>query len=84
MSLRRPADDAVLTGEEVQLIRQALVTCSRVLTWAGEHAGPQFRDAVAGAAEAAAGERRCPGWLEYTVSLAIDYLDFAPAARGRR
>jgi hypothetical protein len=26
------------------------------------------------------GDRRSPGWLEYAVSLSIDYLDFAPAA----
>jgi hypothetical protein len=83
MTLRHPDQDAVLTGEEAAMIRQALAACSRVLTWAGQYAGPQFRQAVADATEAAAGDRRSPSWLEYTVSLGIDLLDFAPA-RSRR
>jgi len=78
MRLRADHQAAVLPAEEITLIRQALAACSQVLTWAGQHAGPQFRDVVADAAEAAAGDRRSPGWLEYAVSLSIDYLDFAP------
>jgi len=81
MSLRRSYEDAVLTGEEVQLIRQVLSASYRTLTWAREQAGPQYREAVGEATTAATGEHHCPGWLETMLCLAIDYLDFAPSAR---
>ena len=83
MTLRRDYQDAVLTCEEITLIRRALATCSQVLTWAEQHSGPQFRAAVA-EASAAAGLPRSPSGLGYDVNLAIDYLDFAPAARNTR
>jgi hypothetical protein len=83
MTLRRAREDAVLTGEEVAMIRQALAACSTVLTWAGQHGSLQLETVVAGAAEAA-GPGRSPGGLACRVSLAIDYLDFAPAARSTR
>jgi hypothetical protein len=83
MTLRRAHDDAVLTSEEIAMIRQALAACSRVLTWAGQHGSLQLETVVAEAAEAA-GLGRSPGGLAYRVSLAIDYLDFAPAARRTR
>jgi hypothetical protein len=83
MTLRRAHDDAVLTSEEIALIRQALTACSDVLTWAGQHGSLQLETAVTEVAEAA-GLGRSPGALVCKVNLAIDYLDFAPAARGRR
>jgi hypothetical protein len=83
MTLRRAHDDAVLTSEEIAMIRQALAACSRVLTWAGQHRSLQLETVVAEAAEAA-GLGRSPGGLAYRVSLAIDYLDFAPTARRTR
>jgi hypothetical protein len=83
MTLRATHQDAVLTGEEIAVIRQALAACSKVLGWAGQHDDPRFRAAVAEATEAA-GLSRSPSGLAYQVSLAIDYLDFAPAARRTR
>jgi hypothetical protein len=83
MTLRRAREDAVLTSEEAAMIRQALAACSTVLTWAGQHGSLQLQTVVAEAAEAA-GLGRSPGGLAYRVSLAIDYLDFAPAARSTR
>jgi hypothetical protein len=79
MTLRQPCEDALLSSEEITVIRQALSACSKLLTWAGEHGGPTFAEAAADAAEAA-GLGRSPGALAYRASLAIDYLDFAPAA----
>jgi hypothetical protein len=80
MSLRRPDEDALLTSEEIEMIRRALTTCSNLLAWAGAHASADFREAVIAASEHA-GRSRSPGGLHYDVNLAIDYLDFAPAAR---
>jgi hypothetical protein len=80
---RRDHEDAVLTGEEIAVIRQALAACSKVLGWAARHDDPQFRAAVAEASQAA-GLSRSPSGLGYDVSLAIDYLDFAPAVRRTR
>ena len=80
MTLRAPHQDAVLTGEEIAVIRRALIACSDVLTWAGRHGDTQFREVLADATQAAEGHRS-PGGLAYHVNLAIDYLDFAPAAR---
>jgi hypothetical protein len=83
MTLRRAHQDAVLTSQEAAIIRQALAACSRVLTWAGQHGSLQLETIVAEAAEAA-GLGRSPGGLACQVSLAIGYLDFAPAARSTR
>lgn len=83
MTLRRARQDAVLTGEEAAMIRQALAACSNVLAWAARHGSLQLETVVTQAAEAA-GLGRSPGALACQVNLAIDYLDFAPAARSRR
>jgi hypothetical protein len=83
MTLRRTHEDALLTGEEITVIRQALAACSNLLAWAGAHADPDFRAAVIQASQAA-GHGRSPRGLYYDVNLAIDYLDFAPAARSAR
>lgn len=37
MSLRRAHDDAVLTSEEIAMIRYALSASSNLLTWAAQH-----------------------------------------------
>ena len=83
MTLRRPGEDAVLASEEIAMVRGVLVSCSNLLAWAGAHAGPDFAAAVIQASELA-GDSRSPGALYYDVSLAIDCLDFAPAARSTR
>ena len=83
MSLRRPDQDAVLASEEIAVVRQVLVSCSHLLAWAGAHAGPAWHQAAA-EITVAAGQGRTAGGLYYDVNLAIDYLDFAPAARSRR
>jgi hypothetical protein len=83
MTLRRPGQDAVLTSEEIAMLRGVLVCCSHVLAWAGAHAGPGYHQAVADIT-GAAGRGRTAGALYYDVSLAVDYLDFAPAARNSR
>jgi hypothetical protein len=80
MTLRRAPEPAVLTSEEIAVIRSALTACSQVLYWAERHGGPQFRAALDQATRAADGGRT-RGRLRYDVNLAIDYLDFAPAAR---
>jgi hypothetical protein len=83
MTLRAPHQDAVLSSEEVAVIRRALTACSQVLTWAGQHGDQEFGAMLADLTRAAEGNRS-PGGLAWNVSLAIDYLDFAPAAGGRR
>ena len=83
MTLRRAHQDAMLTAQEIAVLRQALVACSNVLTWAGQHGSLQLETVVAPAAEAA-GLGLSPGALACRVNLAIDYLDFAPAARSTR
>jgi len=80
MTLRAPHQDAKLSSEEIEVIHGALTACSQVLYRAARHGGPQFRTALDQATRAAAGGRTA-GHLRYDVSLAIDYLDFAPAAR---
>ena len=80
MSMRQPYQDAVLAAEDIAMIRLALTACSQLLGWAGQHGGPELQAAMAGAAEAA-GISRSPSALGCAVSLAIDYLDFAPARR---
>jgi hypothetical protein len=79
MTLRAPDQDIRLTSEDTELIRGALVACSQLLRWAGRYHGA----ALAEATRAAEGGRT-PGQLRYDVSLAIDYLDFAPSVRSRR
>ena len=83
MTLRQPHQDAVLFSEEIPVIRQALAACSTLLAWAQDNGGPQFRQAVAEATQAA-GLSRSPSGLAYDISLAIDVLDFADAARSGR
>ena len=43
MTLRRAHEDAVLTAEEIAMIRQALAACSNVLTWAAQHGSLQLQ-----------------------------------------
>jgi len=83
MTLRAPHQDTVLTSEEIAMIRRVLAACSQVLTWAGQHGDQEFREMLAEVTRAAEGNRS-PGGLACYVSLAIDYLDFAPPAGGRR
>jgi hypothetical protein len=83
MTLRRAHQNAVLTAEEMTMIRQALAACSNVLSWAAQHGSLQLETVVTEAAEAA-GLGRSPGALACQVNLAIDYLDFAPAAGRQR
>jgi hypothetical protein len=80
MTLRRPGEDAVLTSEEITMVRAVLVSCSNLMAWAGAHAGPAWHEAAA-EITAAAGRGRTAGGLYYDVNLAIDYLDFAAPAR---
>ena len=82
MTLRRADEDAVLTAEQIAMIRQVLAGCSRVLTWARQHGSLELETVVAQAAEAAG--LGCSPGLACQLSLAIDYLDFAPAARSTR
>ena len=77
MTLRRPCEDAVVPAADVAMIRQVLGACADLIAWAERHCCPQF-------AAAAAGFSRAPGALAGEASLAIDYLDFAPAARSAR
>ena len=83
MSLRRADEDALLTSEEIAMVRQVLVSCSNLLAWAGAHAGPAWHEAAA-EITAAAGRGRTAGGLYYDVNLAIDYLDFAAPAGSSR
>ena len=83
MTLRRLGQDAVLTSEEIAMVRQVLVSCSNLLAWAGAHAGPAWHEAAA-EITAAAGRGRTAGGLYYDVNLAIDYLDFAAPAGSSR
>ena len=79
--LRGPGEAAVLTAGDITLIRQVLSASYRVLHWAGQHAGPQYRDIENAAVQAAAGEHpshqlALPG----AICLVIDCLDFASPA----
>jgi hypothetical protein len=73
----------VLTAEENTKLREVLVTCSQMLTWARQHGGPAASALLAQATRSTA-SGRSPGGLLYDINLAIDYLDFAPAARRAR
>jgi hypothetical protein len=70
----------VLSAEETAIVRKVLVTCSRMLTVARDQGGPQAGQFVADMTRQLA-SGRCPSGLLYDINLAIDYLDFAPAAR---
>jgi len=83
MTLRRADQDAVLTSQEIAMLRGVLVCCSHMLAWAGAHAGPDYHQAAA-EITAAAGRGRTAGGLYYDVNLAIDYLDFAAPAGSSR
>ena len=83
MTLRQPHENAVLPAADVAMIRQVLGACSDLIGWAERHCGPQFAEAAGDAAQAA-GLSRAPGALACQASLAIDYLDFADAARETR
>ena len=79
MTLRQPHEDAVLQAGDAARLRQVLVACSQVLSWAKANCGPQFTAAAQDAAEAT-GLSRAPGALVGEVNLAIDTLDFSDAA----
>jgi hypothetical protein len=81
--LRQPDQDAVLPAGDAARMRQVLVACSQLLSWAEANAGPQFAAAAQDTAQAA-GFSRAPGALAYQVNLAIDTLDFCDAARSAR
>lgn len=83
MTLRQPHQDAALPASDAAFIRQVLVTCSDLLTWAKANCGPQFEAAAQDAAEAA-GFSRAPGALAGEVNLAIDVLDFSGTAGSDR
>jgi hypothetical protein len=83
VTLRKPGENAVLAAGDIAFIRQALVSCTHVLAWAGAHAGQDYHLAVAGIT-GAAGCCRTAGSLYSDVSLAIDYLDFAPPPGSHR
>ena len=84
MKLRQPWEQAVLSGEEIAMIRQVLADCSALLSAALDGTSPQARALLAEATQAATAGQRCPNAMIYRVSLAIDCLDFAPPARRRR
>ena len=83
MTLRQPHQDALLPAADAARIRQILVACAQLLSWAEANCGPQFAAAAQDTAEAA-GLTRAPGALAGEVNLAIDTLDFSHAARGAR
>jgi len=83
VTLRQPYQEAVLTGEEIATVRQVLSDCSAVLTAVQQMPGPAGA-ALGEVTRAVTAGKRSPGGLIYYVNLAIDYLDFAPAARSRR
>ena len=84
MTLRQPHEQAVLSAREIAMVRLVLADCARLLIVALEDASPQAPALLARAADAATANRRSPDGLIYFINLAIDYLDFAPAARSRR
>jgi hypothetical protein len=84
MTLRAPHEQALLTGADITLVRQVLADCSRLLTAAQDRASPQVAAALAEATRAATARKLSPDDLLYYLSLAIDYLDFAPPARSSR
>jgi hypothetical protein len=83
MTLRQPHQDALLPAGDAACMRQVLIACSQLLSWAEANCGPQFAAAAQDTAEAA-GLTRAPGALACEVNLAIDMLDFSGAARSAR
>jgi hypothetical protein len=83
MSLRQPHEEAILSGEEIAMVRQVPAGCARLLTTARDQAGLAGA-LLAQATRAATAARRSLDEMLYHINLAIDYLDFAPAARRRR
>jgi hypothetical protein len=81
MTLRQPHHDAVLPAADAARLRQVLLACAQLLSWA--EANPQFAAAAQDIAQAA-GLTRAPGALGYEVNLAIDTLDFCDAVRSAR
>jgi hypothetical protein len=84
MRLRARHEEAVLTGEEIAMVRQVLADCARLLIVALDDGGPQAAGLLAEATSTATRDRRSPSGLIYYINLAIDYLDFAPPARSIR
>ena len=76
------ARPVVLSAEEIAMVRRALAACSRLLTWASDHGGPQAGQLLADMTRQLA-DGRSPSGVIYDINLAIDYLDFAPPARTR-
>ena len=83
MTLRQPHQDALLPAGDTACLRQVLIACAQLLSWAEANCGPQFAAAAQDIAEAA-GLTRAPGALACEVNLAIDMLDFSQAARSPR
>ena len=83
MTLRQPHQDALLPARDAARLRQILIACAQLLSWAEANAGPQFAAAAQDTAQAA-GFSRAPGALAGEVNLAIDTLDFCDAARSAR
>jgi hypothetical protein len=83
MTLRQAHQDAVLPAGDAARLRQILIACSQLLTWAEANCGPQFTAAAQDTAQAA-GFSRAPGALTSEVNLAIDTLDFSHTAGSTR
>ena len=83
MTLRQADQDALLPARDAARLRQILIACAQLLSWAEANAGPQFAAAAQDTAQAA-GFSRAPGALAGEVNLAIDTLDFCDAARSVR
>ena len=83
MTLRQPHQDALLPAGDAARIRQVLIACAQLLSWAEANCGPRFAAAAQDTAQAA-GLSRAPGALAGEVNLAIDTLDFSQAARSAR
>jgi hypothetical protein len=80
MTLRQPHQDAHLPAADAARLRQVLIACSQLLSWAEANCGPQLTAAAQDVAQAA-GLSRAPGALACGVNLAIDTLDFCDPAR---
>jgi len=83
MTLRQPHQDALLPAADAARLRQVLIACAQLLSWAEAACGPRFAAAAQDTAESA-GFSRAPGALGYEVNLAIDTLDFSQPARSAR
>jgi len=82
MSLRQLHEEAILSGEEIALVRQVLADCARLLTTARDQGG--LAGALLAETTRAATAASSPDGMLYYLNLVIDYLDFAPASRRRR